>query len=111
MIRRIRILHQNNFVHRDIKPENFCLGTGIKSKLCYLIDFGLSKRFISPQTCKHIVNAPSRAVVGTIKFLSHEAQSGNEQSRRDDLISISYCLIYFINGGNLPWDMPAPEEE
>lgn len=88
MISRLKVLHNHNFVHRDLKPENFCMGAGSKSKIVHLIDFGLSKRFICPQTNKHIANAPSRAIVGTIKFLSHNAQAGLEQSRKDDLISV-----------------------
>jgi len=40
--------HEKMFVHRDIKPENFMIGSGKKSGDIYMIDFGLSKRFIDP---------------------------------------------------------------
>lgn len=49
--------------------------------------------------------------MGTIEWLSPDGQSGNEHSRKDDLTSVAYMLVYFFNGGNLPWDyIKQPEE-
>jgi casein kinase 1 len=39
-------MHSKNFIHRDIKPENLCIGRNKDQSTIYLIDFGLSKRFI-----------------------------------------------------------------
>ena len=74
-----------------------------------MIDFGLSKRFISPQTGNHIEFKKMRAVVGTLKFLSYNAESGDEQCRRDDLVSVIHIMIYFLRRGELPWDAETPK--
>mgnify|MGYP001128780372 CR=1 FL=1 len=50
VIDRLEWMHSKNFVHRDIKPENILIGHGKRQHLINLIDFGLAKRFISPQT-------------------------------------------------------------
>jgi len=47
---RLELLHSFSFVHRDLKPENICIGQGKKSNIVYLIDFGLSKRYLCPKT-------------------------------------------------------------
>ena len=44
-IRRIETIHNKNLLYRDIKPENFMLGRGKASKIVYVIDFGLIKKF------------------------------------------------------------------
>ena len=42
----LKILHEYKYIHRDIKPENFVLGLDDEQDKVYLIDFGLSKKYI-----------------------------------------------------------------
>ena len=102
MINIIENLHKAYVIHRDIKPENFVIGLNKKNKI-YIIDFGLSKRFRNPKNGEHIPYKDGKTLIGTAKYSSVYTHLGIEQSRRDDLESMIYTLIYLFNG-NLPWD-------
>ena len=102
MIERIEEFHKKNFIHRDIKPENFTIGLGSKSNIIYLIDFGLSKKFKDKKTMEHILYRELHEMIGTPRYASINNHLGIELSRRDDLESICYVLIYFMKK-KLPW--------
>lgn len=102
MIRSVEFLHTRHFVHRDIKPDNFAFGKGKKSKNLYLIDLGLAKKYRSSTTYLHIPRKEGRSLIGTARYASINVHNGKEQSRRDDLESLGYCLLFFFFG-RLPW--------
>lgn len=101
ILRRIEYIHSKNFIHRDIKPENFVLGTGDKSSIIYCIDFGLSKKYRDSKHV-HIPYSEDKSLTGTARYASINTHLGIEQSRRDDIESIAYVLIYLAKG-SLPW--------
>jgi serine/threonine protein kinase len=52
-ISRLESVHNKGIIHCDIKPENFCVGLRDK-RIIYLIDFGISKKYRSDRTKRHI---------------------------------------------------------
>jgi len=102
MITRIEFMHSKGYLHRDIKPDNFLMGLGRKANQVYVIDFGLAKRYRDSTTNRHIPYRENKNLTGTARYASRNTHLGIEQSRRDDLESIGYVLLYFLRG-SLPW--------
>ena len=102
MLERIEYIHSLHIIHRDIKPENFLVGKNDKISTVYLCDFGLAKRFRDKTTGNHIPYVTKKPFIGTPTFASVYTHLGCEQSRRDDLESLAYILIY-LGTGTLPW--------
>ena len=96
------LMHNNNIIHRDIKPANIAIGREEKSKYIYLLDFGLSKKYRSSKTKKHFPFTQGKKLIGNARYSSINALNGNTQSRRDDLESLGYLLLYLLLG-RLPW--------
>jgi serine/threonine protein kinase len=101
IIDRIEFIHSKNIIHRDIKPDNFLVGNPDTS-LIYIIDFGLCKKYRSSRTGKHIIFSKNKKFFGTFEFCSIHTMKGLEMTRRDDMESIGYMLIFLITG-TLPW--------
>uniref|UniRef100_T1KC20 Casein kinase I isoform alpha n=2 Tax=Tetranychus urticae TaxID=32264 RepID=T1KC20_TETUR len=102
MIGRIEFVHNKNFIHRDIKPDNFLMGIGRHCNKLFLIDFGLAKKYRDSRSRQHIAYREDKNLTGTARYASINAHLGIEQSRRDDMESLGYVLMYF-NRGSLPW--------
>lgn len=97
---RIQVMHHKHLIHRDIKPDNFI--TDKKLSKIYLIDYGLSKEYRNPKTLIHRPIKLDKNLTGTARYASLNTHNGIEQSRRDDLESLGFMLVYFLKG-RLPW--------
>jgi casein kinase 1 len=107
MIQRIKTLHEKCILHRDIKPCNFLFGRN-NSKKIYLIDMGFCKRY--DVDGKHIEPKVLSHPIGTPNYISINVHNNVEPSRRDDMESLIYVLIYLLKG-SVPWEHLSFEKE
>ena len=101
-LERLKYIHDKNIIHRDIKTKNFLIGRK-DPEVIYLIDFGFAKKYRSSRTGKHIRFSNIKTIIGSLTFSSCNAIKGYESSRRDDLESFGYVLIYLAKCGWMPW--------
>ncbi|KAN0113670.1 Protein kinase-like domain containing protein [Russula decolorans] len=102
MLSVLKSLHDHHYVHLDVKPDNFMIGTSDRSSRVFLIDFGLTRLFRNPATRKHITQFKGLDITGTVRYSSINSHLGLTQSRRDDLESLAYAIVYLVKGW-LPW--------
>ena len=102
MVNILQYIHDRHIIHRDIKPDNFVMGAKENNAHLYLLDFGLAKKYRSSKTLIQYPYIKKKKLTGTARYASIHALEEMEQSRRDDLESVGYVLMYFLRG-SLPW--------
>ena len=95
-------IHSKDIIYRDVKPENFLIGIKDPNAI-YVVDFGLCKKYRSSKTGKHLLPKLTGKFSGTLIYASSNVLKGKESSRRDDIISLGYMLIYLLKR-DIPWN-------
>jgi serine/threonine protein kinase len=99
---RLEVLHSHGFIYGDMKPNNFVVGLGADSPFVFMIDFGKCKRFKNKVTGQHIVYKENVYFSFDPIFASINTHNHIQCSRRDDIESLLYLIIY-LRIGKLPW--------
>uniref|UniRef100_A0A0N4ZVU4 Protein kinase domain-containing protein n=1 Tax=Parastrongyloides trichosuri TaxID=131310 RepID=A0A0N4ZVU4_PARTI len=106
----IQEIHSIGFLHRDIKPSNFAMGrTGGNVKTVYMLDFGLARQYLN---AKGEIRSPRSAAGfrGTVRYAAVSAHKNREMGRQDDLWSLFYMLVEFLQSA-LPWRKIKDKDE
>ncbi|KAI1309102.1 Tau-tubulin kinase 2 [Halotydeus destructor] len=118
ILRAIQSIHSVGFLHRDVKPSNFSIGRHPHTcRIVYMLDFGLARQYIITSVKDGSKNLgevrPPRAAAGfrgTVRYASVNAHKNKEMGRHDDLWSLLYMIVEFVNGA-LPWRKIKDKEQ
>ena len=111
----LELVHKSGFVYNDLKLENILLSnsSGVPDEQSYdpkdslaranlvLTDYGLTTRWLDSKTGLHIGQSEVSCFGGNIYFASINQLQFLRTSRRDDLHSLMYMLIYLLNRQSL----------
>lgn len=104
LVKAIEILHETGYSHNDLKLENLMLmdAKGDEdSNNVVLIDYGYAARFADKQG-NHIKKHDVDSFRGNLLFASVDQLSFHSCSRKSDLISIVYFILYMLNDLSMP---------
>ncbi|RPD52789.1 kinase-like protein [Lentinus tigrinus ALCF2SS1-7] len=100
----LEYVHSRGIVHCDISPSNMMFDVhGPSAGIIYLIDFGLCRSYIDQSTGQHRPDELMTCRRGNATWISLNGHNLRTPSRRDDLESLAYVLIWLLRGGVLPW--------
>lgn len=102
-----RWIHDAGIIHCDVKPDNMMVD---ERGRVVVIDFGLASMYMDDESGEHNPNVPSPHLVGSPKYASYFVHQGNSVSRRDDLISVGYLMMWLF-GVEMEWSGVTDKSE
>ena len=112
----LQVIHDAGYIYNDLKLDNLVIGDApelpnsagnANLRKIRVVDYGLAKKYVDPSGV-HMQEQHSATFEGNLIFSSFNGQNLRSTSRRDDLISLCYLLIYSLEG-TLPWLETDPE--
>lgn len=107
LLERLKYLHNKGIIYYNVSPENLSVGLGRFQNIIYFNNFYFSEKI---QTKKTYLREEETSYI----FSSNNKLKGIQYSKRDDLISLGYMILFFLRGG-LPWESliysPTKEEK
>lgn len=107
---RVEYVHSKNMIYRDVKPENFLIGrkSAGKDRIIHIIDFGLAKEYIDPETKKHIPYREHKSLTGTARYMSINTHLGKGKtylfySLHGTISNKAIKYQYFIKSRIVAW--------
>lgn len=99
-LERLSVLHDSGWLNRDVKAQNFAVGLGEESSIVYMLDFGLTRRYLERDGRRHLLR-PWGPSVGTFPYAPLNSLGFLDQTPADDVEGWFYMIIHLLNG--LPW--------
>jgi len=99
-----KIIHECGCTYNDLKLDNVLIGDAPELPNApnslhkiRLIDFGLTQSYLL-ETGEHIPMKKEKLFQGNLIFASKNTFNMHTHSRRDDLISLCYFILYLVDG-------------
>uniref|UniRef100_A0A672MST3 Inactive serine/threonine-protein kinase VRK3-like n=1 Tax=Sinocyclocheilus grahami TaxID=75366 RepID=A0A672MST3_SINGR len=97
----LEFIHEKEYAHADIHAGNIYINTNSHTEV-FLSGFGHAFRFCPGGKHVEYRQGSRTAHQGNINFISVDSHKGAGPSRRSDLQSLGYCMLYWMTG-SLPW--------
>lgn len=104
LLDQIQLIHESGYTYNDIKLDNVLIGYPGSVPNCKdhlykikIIDFGLASRYVADNG-RHIIQMKEKVFQGNLVFASPHQFNLETHSRRNDMISLAYFLLYLIDG-------------
>ena len=105
LIDRLEFIHGCGILHNDIKPANMAIGRHSKSRVIFIMDFGLASKYCDADTGLHIPYKDKITTIqGNLPYMSINTNACIQPSRRDDLEAVGYVLAHF-HAGNVTFHL------